>query len=93
MNNLARKVAAMTPGFSGADIANVCNEAALVAARRGLQEISTSEFDYAIDRVIGGIEKKDKNISKLERKTVAYHESGHAVVGWFLEHTEPLLKV
>ncbi|KAL8148140.1 hypothetical protein AgCh_005475 [Apium graveolens] len=89
----SERLAALTPGFAGADIANVCNEAALVAARNETTLIKMEHFEAAIDRVIGGLEKKNRVISKLERKTVAYHESGHAVAGWFLEHAEPLLKV
>ncbi|KAL3628056.1 ATP-dependent zinc metalloprotease FTSH 8, mitochondrial [Castilleja foliolosa] len=89
----SQRLAALTPGFAGADIANVCNEAALIAARREQTLVKMEHFDAAIDRIIGGLEKKNKVISKLERRTVAYHESGHAVVGWFLEHAEPLLKV
>ncbi|RID66615.1 hypothetical protein BRARA_D01742 [Brassica rapa] len=89
----SQRLAALTPGFAGADIANVCNEAALIAARRGGAMVTMAHFDSAIDRVIGGLEKKNRVISKLERRTVAYHESGHAVAGWFLEHAEPLLKV
>ncbi|GAY47922.1 hypothetical protein CUMW_108070 [Citrus unshiu] len=89
----SQRLAALTPGFAGADIANVCNEAALIAARNESAQITMQHFEAAIDRVIGGLEKKNKVISKLERRTVAYHESGHAVAGWFLEHAEPLLKV
>ncbi|KAJ6826736.1 ATP-dependent zinc metalloprotease FTSH 8, mitochondrial-like [Iris pallida] len=89
----SQRLAALTPGFAGADIANVCNEAALIAARNEEKQVTMQHFEAAIDRVIGGLEKKNKVISKLERRTVAYHEAGHAVVGWFLEHTEPLLKV
>ncbi|MQM16993.1 hypothetical protein Taro_049960 [Colocasia esculenta] len=89
----SQRLAALTPGFAGADIANVCNEAALIAARNEVKQITMEHFEAAIDRVIGGLEKKNKVISKLERRTVAYHESGHAVAGWFLEHAEPLLKV
>ncbi|GFQ04780.1 ATP-dependent zinc metalloprotease ftsh 8 mitochondrial [Phtheirospermum japonicum] len=89
----SQRLAALTPGFAGADIANVCNEAALIAARNESTIITMQHFEAAIDRVIGGLEKKNKVISKLERRTVAYHESGHAVAGWFLEHAEPLLKV
>ncbi|XP_073021861.1 ATP-dependent zinc metalloprotease FTSH 3, mitochondrial-like [Primulina eburnea] len=89
----SQRLAALTPGFAGADIANVCNEAALIAARYEETLVKMEHFDSAIDRIIGGLEKKNKVISKLERRTVAYHESGHAVVGWFLEHAEPLLKV
>ncbi|XP_074290087.1 ATP-dependent zinc metalloprotease FTSH 10, mitochondrial-like isoform X2 [Silene latifolia] len=89
----SERLAALTPGFAGADIANVCNEAALIAARNEGTVVTMEHFESAIDRVIGGLEKKNKVISKEERRTVAYHESGHAVTGWFLEHTEPLLKV
>lgn len=89
----SQRLAALTPGFAGADIANVCNEAALIAARNEQKEICMDHFEAAIDRIIGGLEKKNKVISKEERKTVAYHEAGHAVAGWFLEHAEPLLKV
>ncbi|XP_054815747.1 ATP-dependent zinc metalloprotease FTSH 10, mitochondrial-like [Prosopis cineraria] len=89
----SERLAALTPGFAGADIANVCNEAALIAARNDVTEVTMKHFEAAIDRIIGGLEKKNKVISKLERRTVAYHESGHAVAGWFLEHAEPLLKV
>ncbi|KAK4286551.1 hypothetical protein QN277_003092 [Acacia crassicarpa] len=89
----SERLAALTPGFAGADIANVCNEAALIAARNEVTEVSMKHFEAAIDRIIGGLEKKNKVISKIERRTVAYHESGHAVAGWFLEHAEPLLKV
>ncbi|XP_015874012.2 ATP-dependent zinc metalloprotease FTSH 10, mitochondrial [Ziziphus jujuba] len=89
----SQRLAALTPGFAGADIANVCNEAALIAARNESAQVTMFHFEAAIDRIIGGLEKKNKVISKLERRTVAYHESGHAVAGWFLEHAEPLLKV
>ncbi|URE30850.1 Cell division protease ftsH [Musa troglodytarum] len=89
----SQRLAALTPGFAGADIANVCNEAALVAARSEETQVTMLHFEAAIDRIIGGLEKKNKVISKLERRTVAYHEAGHAVAGWFLEHAEPLLKV
>ncbi|XXG80870.1 hypothetical protein AAC387_Pa09g1641 [Persea americana] len=89
----SQRLAALTPGFAGADIANVCNEAALIAARREGTLVTMEHFEAAIDRIIGGLEKKNRVISKLERRTVAYHESGHAVAGWFLEHAEPLLKV
>lgn len=88
-----QKLAALTPGFAGADIANVCNEGALIAARQKKEAVQMVDFEGAIDRVIGGLEKKNKVISKEERRTVAYHEAGHAVVGWFLEFAEPLLKV
>lgn len=89
----SQRLAALTPGFAGADIANVVNEAALIAARSDQLKVTLEHFEGAIDRIIGGLEKKNRVISKLERRTVAYHESGHAVVGWFLEHAEPLLKV
>ena len=87
------RLAALTPGFAGADIANVCNEAALIAARSNKESVGMVDFENAVDRVIGGLEKKNKVISVKERTTVAYHEAGHAVIGWFLEHAEPLLKV
>ncbi|XP_070830684.1 mitochondrial inner membrane m-AAA protease component AFG3L2 isoform X2 [Chaetodon trifascialis] len=90
---LARKMAALTPGFSGADIANVCNEAALIAARHLSDAISQKHFEQAIERVIGGLEKKTQVLQPEEKKTVAYHEAGHAIAGWFLEHADPLLKV
>ncbi|XP_057772407.1 ATP-dependent zinc metalloprotease FTSH 10, mitochondrial-like [Salvia miltiorrhiza] len=89
----SQRLAALTPGFAGADIANVCNEAALIAARSDQAKVKMEHFDSAIDRIIGGLEKKNRVVSKIERRTVAYHESGHAVAGWFLEHAEPLLKV
>ena len=87
------KLAEQTPGFAGADIANVCNEAALIAARKGKDAVDMADFQDAIDRVIGGLEKKNKIISPEEKKIIAYHEAGHAVCGWFLEHAYPLLKV
>ncbi|XP_056097009.1 AFG3-like protein 1 [Rhinichthys klamathensis goyatoka] len=90
---IARKMAAATPGFTGADIANVCNEAALIAARHLNEFIGVKHFEQAIDRVIGGLEKKTQVLQPTEKKTVAYHEAGHAVVGWFLQHADPLLKV
>ena len=86
-------LAEMTPGFAGADIANVCNEAALVAARRNKTAVDMDDFNHALDRVIGGLEKKNKLISPDEKKIIAYHEAGHAVCGWFLEHASPLVKV
>lgn len=89
----AKKIAAQTPGFAGAEIANVCNEAALIAARRDKEAVDMQDFHDAIDRVIGGLEKKNKIISPEEKKIVAYHEAGHAVAGWFLEHADPLVKV
>ncbi len=86
-------LAEMTPGFAGADIANVCNEAALVAARRNKKAVDMDDFNHALDRVIGGLEKKNKLISPEEKKVIAYHEAGHAICGWFLEHASPLVKV
>ncbi|KAG0237467.1 peptidase family M41-domain-containing protein [Mortierella sp. GBAus27b] len=90
---LAQKLAALTPGFSGADIHNVCNEAALIAARHNKESVVEGDFEAAIERVIVGLEKKSKVLSPEEKKTVAYHEAGHAVAGWYLEHADPLLKV
>ncbi len=87
------KLAEQTPGFAGADIANVCNEAALIAARKEKQAVDMSDFQDAIDRVIGGLEKKNKIISPEEKEIIAYHEAGHAICGWYLEHAYPLLKV
>lgn len=89
----AKKLAAQTPGFAGAEIANVCNEAALIAARKNKEAVDMQDFQDAIDRVIGGLEKKTKIISPEEKKIVAYHEAGHAVAGWYLEHADPLVKV
>ncbi|KAJ8252559.1 hypothetical protein COCON_G00218710 [Conger conger] len=92
-DGVARKMAALTPGFTGADIANVCNEAALIAARHLSPSVSGKHFEQAIERVIGGLEKKTQVLQPTEKMTVAYHEAGHAVVGWFLEYADPLLKV
>ncbi len=86
-------LAKQTPGFSGADIANVCNESALIAARKNKKVIGKQDFMDAIDRIIGGLEKRNKIISKDEKKVIAYHESGHAAVSWLLEHAHPLVKV
>ena len=86
-------LARQTPGFSGADIANVCNEAALIAARKNKQSIEKQDFLDAIDRIIGGLEKKNKIISAHEKKVIAYHESGHAATSWLLEYAHPLVKV
>ncbi|MEN8138209.1 MAG: ATP-dependent zinc metalloprotease FtsH [Bacteroidota bacterium] len=86
-------LAKQTPGFSGADIANVCNEAALIAARKGKKAVDKQDFLDAVDRIIGGLEKKNKIISADEKKTIAYHEAGHATVSWLLEHAAPLVKV
>ncbi|KYM79454.1 PREDICTED: AFG3-like protein 2 [Atta cephalotes] len=92
-DELARKMASLTPGFTGADIANVCNEAALIAARDLNNNIQLKNFEQAIERVVAGLEKKTKVLQPEEKKTVAYHEAGHAITGWFLEHADPLLKV
>jgi len=89
----ANVLAEMTPGFAGAEIANICNEAALVAARRNKSEIDMDDFNHALDRVIGGLEKKNKIIAPAEKKIIAYHEAGHAICGWFLENASPLVKV
>jgi len=91
--DLSKKMAALTPGFTGADIANVCNEAALIAARDLSEHIVLKHFEAAIERVIAGMEKKTNVLQPEEKRTVAYHEAGHAVSGWFLEHADPLLKV
>ncbi len=87
------KLAEQTPGFAGADIANICNEAALIAARKGKEHVEMEDFQDAVDRVIGGLEKKNKIISPEEKRIIAYHEAGHAICGWYLEHAYPLLKV
>ncbi|MGC4128958.1 MAG: ATP-dependent zinc metalloprotease FtsH [Bergeyella sp.] len=86
-------LAKQTPGFSGADIANVCNEAALVAARNGHETVTKQDFLDAVDRIIGGLEKKNKAIKPSEKRRVAYHEAGHATISWLVEHAAPLLKV
>ncbi|KAH9818442.1 ATPase [Melampsora americana] len=90
---LSHKLAAHTPGFSGADIANVCNEAALIAARLSAECVTEKHFEMAIERVVAGLERKSRVLSPEEKRTVAYHEAGHAIMGWFLEHADPLLKV
>ena len=92
IDNVASRLAGLTPGFSGADIANICNEAAIVAARRNADAVIMDDFEKATDRVIGGLES-NRIMSPSEQKIVAYHEAGHAVAGWFLEHADPLLKV
>lgn len=89
----AKKIATLTPGMSGADLANICNEGALIAARHHSPTIELPHLEQAIERVIAGLEKKTRVLSTAEKKTVAYHEAGHAVIGWFLEHADPLLKV
>jgi AFG3 family protein len=92
IDDVAGRLAGLTPGFAGADIANICNEAAIVAARREAESVTMDDFEKATDRIIGGLES-NKIMSKEERDIVAHHEAGHAVAGWFLEHADPLLKV
>eukprot|EP01128_Nolandella_sp_AFSM9_P008601 TRINITY_DN5289_c0_g1_i1.p1 TRINITY_DN5289_c0_g1~~TRINITY_DN5289_c0_g1_i1.p1 ORF type:complete len:777 (+),score=236.41 TRINITY_DN5289_c0_g1_i1:10-2340(+) len=92
-DKLALRLSHLTPGFSGADIANICNEAALIAARHHATVVELKHFEAAVDRVIAGIEKKNKVLNPEEKKRVAYHEAGHATVGWLLTHTDPVLKV
>lgn len=91
-DEFAGRLAGLTPGFSGADIANICNEAAIVAARRKADSVTVDDFEKATDRIVGGLES-NKIMSKEERSIVAHHEAGHAIAGWFLEHADPLLKV
>merc|ERR1711957_43277 len=91
-SDIASSMAGLTPGFSGADIANLCNEAAIQAARRKADTVEMKDFEKATDRIIGGLES-NKIMSTEERSIVAHHEAGHAVAGWFLEHADPLLKV
>ncbi|KAK3070525.1 AAA ATPase afg3, partial [Teratosphaeriaceae sp. CCFEE 6253] len=93
LEHLKGRVAALTPGFSGADIANVVNEAALVAARRHGDDVKMIDFEKAIERVVGGLERRSLVLSPVEKKTVAYHEAGHAICGWFFRWADPLLKV
>ena len=92
IEDVASRLAGLTPGFAGADIANICNEAAIVAARRKGESVSIEDFEKATDRIIGGLES-NKIMSVEERNIVAHHEAGHAIAGWFLEHADPLLKV
>ncbi|XP_063902600.1 AFG3-like protein 2 isoform X2 [Zophobas morio] len=93
IKELSEKLATLTPGFTGADIANICNEAALIAARYFSLQVELVHFERAIERVIAGLEKKSKVLSPEEKKIVAYHEAGHAICGWYFEHADPLLKV
>jgi len=93
IKDTAKRLALLTPGFSGADLANICNEAALIAARHDKEAVDFTDFEAAIERVIGGLEKKSRLLSPKEKRIVAYHEAGHAIAGWFLEHADPLLKV
>jgi AFG3 family protein len=92
LDKYASRLASLTPGFSGADLASICNEAAIMAARNNRDGVTAHDFEMAVERVIGGVERK-KIVSQEERKTVAVHESGHAVVSWFLEGGMPLLKL
>jgi AFG3 family protein len=92
VDDISGRLAGLTPGFAGADIANICNEAAIVAARRSAETVTLEDFEKATDRIIGGLES-NKIMSKEERSIVAHHEAGHAVAGWFLEHADPLMKV
>lgn len=89
----ARRLATLTPGFSGADIKNVCNEAAIIAARNNKEFVSIMDFELATERIIGGVEKKSQLITPETRKIVAYHECGHGVVSWFIKNANPLLKL
>lgn len=93
VEELALRIAQLTPGMSGADIANVCNEAALHAARKDKTAVSSHDLEYAIERVVGGTEKRSSSITTDEKRMIAYHESGHALVGWLLRYTDPILKV
>eukprot|EP00794_Sanderia_malayensis_P018933 gene18933-20838_t len=93
LSSYSKRLAELTPGKSGADIANICNEAALHAARLEEKIVGQNNFEYAVERVIAGMEKKTNPLSPEERKTIAYHEAGHAIIGWMLEHTEPVLKI
>lgn len=92
-STVAKKLASLTPGFAGADIANICNEGALIAARNGRNSVEIVDFEAATDRVLGGIEKKNRVISRREKEIVAHHEAGHAVAGWFSKYADPLMKV
>ena len=89
----SQRLAALTPGFVGADIANICNEAAIHAARGAKDKVDLKDFEAAIDRVVGGLERRNNVMTDAEKRTVAFHEAGHAIAGWFLEHADPLLKV
>lgn len=92
-SHYSKKLSYLTPGFSGADIANVCNEAALHAARLKKEMVTKEDLEYAVERLVGGTEKRNHAMSPQDKKVVAYHESGHALVGWMLKHTDALLKV
>lgn len=92
-SSYSQRLARLTPGFSGADIANVCNEAALHAARNSQKKVTTQNLEYAVERLVGGTEKRSHALSLVERRVIAYHESGHALVGWLLPNSDVLLKV
>lgn len=92
IENLSKRLATLTPGFSGADIANVCNEAAIIGARGSLDHLIENDFTEACDRIIGGLKRKGL-VEEREKRVVAYHEAGHALTSWFLEGADPLLKV
>lgn len=93
IEDYAKRLATLTPGFSGADIKNLCNEAAIIAARNDKKFVSMIDFELASERIIGGVEKKSTLITPETKRTVAYHECGHGVVSWFMEHASPLLKL
>jgi AFG3 family protein len=93
MDYLSGRLAALTPGFAGADIANCVNEAAVIAARNKAESVELTHFEQAIERVIAGLEKKSMVLSPDEKRIVAYHEAGHAICGWYLKYADPLLKV
>lgn len=93
ISDYAKRLATLTPGFSGAEIKNVCNEAAIIAARSNKDYVSIIDFELATERIIGGVEKKSQLITEETRRTVAYHECGHGVVSWFIKNANPLLKL
>ena len=93
VDRVARRMASLTPGFSGADIRNICNEAAILAVRHEKKKVSDFDFEMAVERIIGGLELKKKKVDKRQEEVVAVHESGHGVVGWYLEGADPLLKL
>jgi AFG3 family protein len=92
-DEVARRMSALTPGMSGADIANICNEAAIFAARRGSDDVILNDFESAVERVIGGLKKQNNMMSEEDRRVISVHECGHAIAGWFCEYADPLLKV
>ncbi|CAG9770540.1 unnamed protein product [Ceutorhynchus assimilis] len=90
---ILKRLVFLTPGFSGVDIANVCNEAALYAARFKQEQVTGANLEHAVERLVGGTEKRSHSMSSQEKRIVAYHASGHALIGWVLKHTDALLKV